>query len=37
MAIPWIIAGDRQEVNCPKGKRNHPGVHQSADWFAMTE
>jgi len=31
-----IEPGDRQEVNCPKGKRDHPGVHQSADWFAMT-
>ena len=19
--------GDRQEVNCPQGKRDHPGVH----------
>ena len=28
--------GDRQEVNCPQGKRDHPGVHQSEDWFAMT-
>ena len=31
-----ICMGDCQEVNCPKGKRSHPGVHQSADWFAMT-
>ena len=23
-------------VNCPKGKRDHPGVHQPAGWFAMT-
>jgi len=28
--------GDRQEVNCPKGKRYHPGVRQSEDWLAMT-
>ena len=21
------IWGDRQEVNCPEGKRDHPGVH----------
>ena len=31
-----LRTGDRQKVNCPKGKRDHPGVHQSADWFAMT-
>ena len=31
-----LIPGDRQKVNCPKGKRDHPGVHQSDDWFAMT-
>ena len=30
------ILGDRQEVNCPQGKRDHPGVHQPAGWFAMT-
>ena len=30
------IWGDRQEVNCPEGKRDHPGVHQPAGWFAMT-
>ena len=30
------ILGDRQEVNCPEGKRDHPGVHQPAGWFAMT-
>ncbi len=23
-------------MNCPKGKRSHPGVHQPAGWFAMT-
>ena len=31
-----LYFGDRQKVNCPKGKRGHPGVHQSEDWFAMT-
>ena len=31
-----IEPGDRQEVNCPEGKRDHPGVHQPAGWFAMT-
>ena len=31
-----LSSGDRQKVNCPKGKRGHPGVHQSEDWFAMT-
>ena len=31
-----LYFGDHQKVNCPKGKRGHPGVHQSEDWFAMT-
>ena len=28
--------GDSQEVNCPKGKRSHPGVRQCAHWLGMT-
>jgi len=31
-----LYPGDRQEVNCPKGKRDHPGVRRSASRLAMT-
>ena len=27
---------DCQKVNCPVGKRGHPGVRQCAHWLAMT-
>ena len=35
MVVPETL-GDCQKVNCPKGKRNHPGVRQCAHWLAMT-
>ena len=36
-ASRWLAEdADRQEVNCPKGKRGHPGVHQCALLIAMT-